>query len=589
MAIRMQHVNVALVGGGMTASILGKELADAGYKVVALERGPMRDTVPHFQSPAIHDELRFSVRHGLMQDPSVQTLSVRNFVGQQALPMRQLGSFLPGDGVGGAMVHWNGQTWRFQPEWFRLRSWVDERYGRGFLGEDVAIQDWGVTYEELEPHYDFFEKVCGIGGIAGNLAGQRQPGGNPFEGPRGNPYPNPPMKEAHSGRLFRDAAAGLGLSPFPVPSGNMTRAYVNPYGAEMAPCMYCGFCETYGCEHFAKASPQVAILPAALRNSNFELRTRCFVTRIEHDSGARVATGVTYVDARGRELFQPADMVVLCAFAHHNPILMLQSGIGEPYDPAARTGTVGRNYTYQTMSAVSVFYDGEKRINPFMGAGALGTAVDDFNNGSFDHSGLGFVGGAYIAAYQTNGRPIQHHPVPSGTPRWGLEWKQAVARHYNSTVSLTVHGSSTPHPGNYLGLDRNYTDAFGQPLGMLTFDFPYNDRLMSRHVTQKAVDIARAMGGKSVSASWLPDHYSIVPYQTTHNTGGAIMGTDPKTSVVNRYLQTWALHNLWVMGACVFPQNAGYNPTGTVGALTYWALRAMLDDYLRNPRPLVQP
>jgi gluconate 2-dehydrogenase alpha chain len=82
--------------------------------------------------------------------------------------------------------------------------------------------------------------------------------------------------------------------------------------------------------------------------------------------------------------------------------------------------------------------------------------------------------------------------------------------------------------------------------------------------------------------------YSIVPYQTTHNTGGTIMGADPKTSAVNRYLQSWDLHNLFVMGACVFPQNAGYNPTGTVGALTYWAANAIRTQYLKNPGFLVQ-
>ena len=113
-------------GGGLTAAILGKELAEAGQRVVALERGPMRDTVPDFQSPTMHDELKFDVRYALIQDLSAQTVTFRNFAGQRALPMRQLGSFLPGDGVGGAAVHWNGQTWRFQPEWFRLRSWVNE-------------------------------------------------------------------------------------------------------------------------------------------------------------------------------------------------------------------------------------------------------------------------------------------------------------------------------------------------------------------------------------------------------------------------------------------------------------------------------
>jgi gluconate 2-dehydrogenase alpha chain len=582
-AHRMKPVDVALVGGGLTAAILGKELAEAGHTVVALERGRMRDTVPDFQSPNMHDELKYDVRNSLAQDVSVQTVSFRNFPGQRALPMRQLGSFLPGEGVGGGAVHWNGQTWRFQPEWFELRSWADERYGPDFLDPDVTIQDWGITYDEIEPWYAFFERVMGIGG----LPFEGMEGGNPFEGPRSALYPNPPMKQAHSGGLFGEAAARLGYTPFPVPSANMTRAYTNPFGAELMPCMYCGFCERFGCEHFAKASPQVNILPFALANDNFEMRTRAYVQRIEWDPGARVATGVIYVDATGREVFQPAETVVLCAFAHHNPILMLQSGIGTPYDPATRTGVVGRNYTYQTMTGASVFYDGAVRINPFMGAGALGTAIDDFNNGSMDHSGLGFIGGGYIAAYQTSGRPIFFHPVPSGTPRWGAGWKEAVRRHYNSTVGISFHGSSIPHPNNYVGLDPTYTDAFGQPLGMITYDFPYNDRLMARYATQRVQEIADAMGGSEVSVGWLDDHYSIVPYQTTHNTGGAIMGADPATSVVNPHLQSWDLHNLWVMGSSVFPQNAGYNPTATVGALAYRAAETLAKDYLPDPRPLV--
>jgi gluconate 2-dehydrogenase alpha chain len=584
----MKPVDAVIIGAGLTGSVLGKELAEAGYSVVALERGAMRRTIPDFQSPPMHDELKHSVRHSFMQDPSVDTLSFRNFPGQRALPMRQLGSFLPGEGVGGAMVHWNGQTWRFQPSWFTLASSVRERYGADFLAEEVAIQDWGLTYDELEPYYSFFEHVCGTSGLPAEFDGRRLEGGNPHEGTRSKAYPNPPMKQSFSGALFEQGAKQLGYKPFPVPSSNVTRHYTNPFGAEFKPCMYCGFCEHYGCEHFSKASPQVAILPFALASPNFELRPWSYVLRIEWDRKAKVATGVTYVDSSGREVFQPAGLVALCAFAYHNPVLMLRSGIGEAYDPATRRGTIGRNYTYQTMTSVHIFYDGDKRINPFMGAGALGTAITDFNNESFDHGGLGFVGGAYIAAYQTNGRPIQYHPTPSGTKRWGREWKQAVARHYNSTVALTIHGSSTPHPNNYLGLDPSYKNAFGQPLGMLTFDFPYNDRLMSRYVTEKAQEIARAMGGKSEKVAWLDDHYSIAPYQTTHNTGGAIMGKDPARSAVNPYLQSWDLHNLWVVGASAYPQNDGYNPTGTLGALAFWAADALVNKYMPRPGPLVQ-
>jgi gluconate 2-dehydrogenase alpha chain len=72
-----------------------------------------------------------------------------------------------------------------------------------------------------------------------------------------------------------------------------------------------------------------------------------------------------------------------------------------------------------------------------------------------------------------------------------------------------------------------------------------------------------------------------------HHTGGAIMGTDPTTSVVNRYLQNWEASNLFVMGGATFPQNPGHNPTGTIGALTYWSAKAITEQYLKAPGPLV--
>jgi gluconate 2-dehydrogenase alpha chain len=82
-------------------------------------------------------------------------------------------------------------------------------------------------------------------------------------------------------------------------------------------------------------------------------------------------------------------------------------------------------------------------------------------------------------------------------------------------------------------------------------------------------------------------HYSIVPYQTTHNTGGVVMGVDQKTSAVNRYIQSWQVPNLFVIGASAFPQNAGYNPTGAVGALPYWAADAVKNKYLKASGPLM--
>src|SRR5579864_5004072 len=181
MAKIMKETDVVIVGLGWTGGILGKELAEAGLKVVALERGQMRSTEKDYALPGIRDELRYVVRHDLMENTARDTLTVRNNPQQEALPMRRLGSFLPGDGVGGSGVHWSGHTWRWTDQEFKARSMVEQRYGKNFIPADMTIQDWGITYDELEPYYDRFERTAAVSGKAGNLRGVIQAGGNPFE------------------------------------------------------------------------------------------------------------------------------------------------------------------------------------------------------------------------------------------------------------------------------------------------------------------------------------------------------------------------------------------------------------------------
>lgn len=585
MTTRLKPVDVVLVGFGWTASIMAERLTDAGMQVLALERGKFRDTVPDFATTQIQDELRYAVRDGLFQEPARDTLTFRNSMDQTALPMRHLGSFLPAVGVGGAGVHWNGQTWRFLPQDFVIRSHTEQRYGKSFIPPDMTIQDWGVTYQDLEPHYDSFEYLCGISGQAGNIQGQLQMGGNPFEGPRQRGYPLPPLKRSYPTVLFEKAATEVGFHPFPCPAANTSEAYKNPLGVQMGACTYCGYCEWFGCGNYSKASPQTTVLPVLLKRPNFSYRAGADVTRINLDSTGKRATGVTYVDQQGRVFEQPASLVICCAFAQHNVLLLLLSKIGKPYDPKTNSGVVGRNYAYQITSAVDVFFD--DIMNPFMGAGALGQAVDDFNGDNFDHAPHGFVGGGYIALWTTGGRPILQHQLPEGTPKWGSGWKKAMAQNYLRSASIATHGSVMSYRDSYLDLDPTYRDIYGDPLLRLTFDYHPNEHKMSDFLTDKSTSIAQAMSARSVHAKPRTGHYSIIPYQTTHNTGGCAMGDDPRTSVVNKYLQSWDVPNVFVMGTSVFPQNAGYNPTDTVGALTYWAATAIREQYLKHPGPLV--
>ena len=176
-----------------------------------------------------------------------------------------------------------------------------------------------------------------------------------------------------------------------------------------------------------------------------------------------------------------------------------------------------------------------------------------------------------------------------GWPRWGRDWKKATAKWYNHAFNIGASGCNYAHRENYLDLDPTYRDALGRPLVRMTYNFHDNDYKLSEYIGAALGKIARAMNPTAMSSPAVRrGNYNVVPYQSTHNTGGTITGTDPKTSVVNRYLQSWNADNLFVMGASVFPQNASYNPTGLVGALAYYSAAAITTQYLKRPGPLVQ-
>src|ERR1700755_2641750 len=134
--------DVVIVGLGWAGAILANDMTDQGLDVLAIERGPWRDTATDFNIGYVQDELRYAVRRDLFLQPTVETMTVRNSGSQTALPMRDFASFLPGNGVGGAGVHWNGQTWRFWDSDFQIKSKLTERYGAAKL-DGLTLQDWG--------------------------------------------------------------------------------------------------------------------------------------------------------------------------------------------------------------------------------------------------------------------------------------------------------------------------------------------------------------------------------------------------------------------------------------------------------------
>ncbi|ORM71132.1 GMC family oxidoreductase [Pantoea rwandensis] len=582
-----KKADVVIVGLGWAGSVMAEELTRAGLEVVAIERGAWRDTSTDFPVAVDPDELRWRTRRKIMQPMSVETTTFRNRSDQEAAPVRNWSAFQFGWNVGGAGTHWAGMSWRFTPWDFEIATQTRERYGAAKM-KGLQLQDWGVTYDEMAPFYDRFERIAGTSGKAGNLNGQPQADGNIFEGSRSREYPTPPLKDTHWMRKYRETTQKMGYHPFTVPAGNISQAYVNPLGVTMGPCTYCGFCDFHGCGNFSKSSPQACILPALMRRKNFTLLTNTEVLHaVKHEDGKTVK-GVKFISEDGKEGFQPADIVCITAYQMDNVRLMLLSGVGEQYDPRTGRGTIGRNYNYQTCSSVTGFFDNEY-MNPFIGGGALAVQIDDFNGDNFDHSHLDFIGGAGIMGFSTNGRPIQNMDgLRPGTPRWGSEWKAGYARDYQTAGTIFCQGTSMPVREAYLDLDPVYKDRHGQPLMRMTFDWNKNDVRMANYVTDRAIDIMKEIGGKHLvidnqsEKSWNP-----YMQHSSHTIGGAVMGADPTTSALNPYLQSWDAHNLFVVGASAFPNNGGYNPTVTVGALAIRAAQAIYQKYINNPSPLV--
>lgn len=567
MARKMKKVDVVVVGSGWAGGTVSAELAKAGYQVVTLERGKKVDRQDYV---GVKDELRYTNRFDMMQNLSPETITSRVTLEDTALPVRTRKEMMAGTDLGGGSVHWAGATYRWRPYDFEIKSKTIERYGKAKIPEGMTIQDWGITYDEMEPYYDRWEKTAGISG---------EP--DPLGDKRSSDYPNPPMLESPAVRLFKETTKKMGYHPYQVASGNLSQAYTNPDGEKLNACMFCAFCTMYGCDFTAKSDPLATVIPTALKTGKCEIRTNSLVRRVLHTNGK--ATGVLYVDTRtGIEYEQPADVVVLAAFTFTNNRLLMLSEIGTQYDPKTRKGTIGRNFNGQfniTFLGARGFFD-EKKFNLYMGAGALGGTLSDFAGDNFDHTDVDFIGGGGIELRQYGDGAIASNHVPSDTPRWGPEFKKQSIHYANRSLIVWYTQNTMSWWHNYLDLDPTYKDEFGDPLLRVTNRYTDQDRNMAKFGIEKCSEIMTEMGADIVEKNEIPDEFDHI-YEGGHYAGGIIMGTDPANSAVNNYLQMWDMENVFVVGGSAFPQFGGHHPTATIGALGYRAAEG-IEKYLKE-------
>ncbi len=570
MVKKLDKVDVVTVGVGWTGGIIAAELTKAGYQVVGLEKGEERTLADYLYD---RNELKYSARGEMMQDLNDHTITYRNNLEQDATPVRYKKSLKLGTGVGGGGSHWAAQTHRYFGYDFEIRSQTIEKYGKEKIPKGMLLQDWGITYDALETYYDKMEKMMGVSGEEDPLADERS-----------HPYPTPPNKMTPSMKLFRQSAENLGYHPFVRPAGIATEKYENPDGQTLEACQYCAYCTNYGCDWGAKADPVITVIPTAKETGKFELRTNAEVKRVLYKGDK--ATGVLYVDKRtGKEFEQPADIVVLTSFVFSNVRLLLLSEIGKPYNPKTGEGLIGKNFTDHHFEPITRGFFNDRKFNNYIGSGGLGVCFTDYAADHMDHSNLNFLHGGQIEIQVGGSAPISSNPVPEDTPTWGPEFKKQSLKYYNRNLNVSFKMATIPFEDHYMDLDPTYTDYAGDPLIRCTYDFTKDYHERSQFLQEKCVEVLEDMEADIIEKNELPEHFD-GSFLFQHNGGGAIMGDDPETSVVNNYMQMWEMNNLFVCGASAFPHFGITNPTLTVGALTYRAAEGIID-YLDNGEKLL--
>ncbi len=569
-----EKTDVAIIGVGAAGGVLAAELGKAGMKVIGLERGP-RLTTQDFNP---HDELRYFTRQDLRPNIKRQPVTWRPNANARANPIPVQNY---GNQAGGGTVHYGAVSWRFHEDDFRARSQTIERYGASAIPEDSSLVDWPLSYADLEPYYDRIEYELGVSGKAGNLQGRKIDGGNVFEAPRRREFPLPPLVVDQAGAVFDAAAKKLSYHPFSTPRAILSKAYKGRPG-----CTYCGFCQAFGCHVGAKSSILVTVLPQADATGNFKLITGAMCYRVNSDNSGRV-TGVAYWGPDGSDNTIEAELVILAPFIYDNTRLLLLSKTDKfPNGLANSSGQVGKHLTAHMMPNVYVAFD-DRHINNYMGPSAQKHTIDDFNADNFNHADVGFIRGSQISVGTGNleGGPISLTTTapPSGVPRWGAAYRDFLAKYYARHAAMVAQTENLPYADQTIDLDPNVRDAWGLPAPRLTYDWRRpNELARVEFMMKKMEEIGRAMGATHV---WRAPLGPGAP--GAHHEGGTRMGTDPKTSVVNRYGQSWDIPNLFVIGSSTFPSMSGFNPTLTIQALAYMSADAIVNRYKKNPGPLL--
>ncbi len=531
-----ESYDVVVVGAGAGGGVAACTLAEAGARVLLVERGAAlsfgevgRDHLRNHRS-SIHGNNTGPAADGnprewVRRDGSVVEIALPHDPRWNNNAMT----------VGGGSRVYQGMAWRFAPTDFHMAS----TYG---VPDGSSLADWPLTYDDLEPFYGWAEReigVCGDGGA------------HPAMGPRSAGYPMPPLPTNTEAEVLGRGAERLGLRTGPVP------LLINSVPRDgRARCVQCGECVGFACPSAAKNGTYETMIPRALATGGTDLVTRVRATEIMVDGSGEVV-GIRLVDERTRDerIVGAGDVVLACGAIETARLLLASRSSSHPDGIGNASDQVGRHL--QGHDFVSVFGRFDEPVLDLAGPGVSIATVDHL------HGNDGVIGGGVIANEIVK-LPIVHwrwayHP---DAPRWGAAAKAAMRVGYRNTSHLFGQVQEVPRPDNRVLLG-DATDSLGMRVARLGgAAHPETVRTAGR-LRDVASEWMAASGALEVWAD--PVRTGLTAGQ--HQAGTCRMGDDPASSVTDPSGRVHGHRNLWIADASVHVTNGGVNPVLTIYSL----------------------
>jgi len=560
--------DICIIGSGAGASPIAYRMAQAGAKVLILEKGPWLTEKEFFKDEltiSIHDAYnpKLSDEQHVIEEEYVDENGENFWQGEATSESGW--SWWNGNVVGGSSNFMSGYFHRLKPIDFRLKS----EFGT-IAGANVA--DWPISYNDLEPYYAMVEKEVGVSGRVVD---------HPHQEPRSTNFPYPPIAEVPMSSWIDKAADKIGYHAIPVP-----RAILSQPDMGRKSCEYSGYCSSYGCASGAKGSGRAALLNHAVATGNCTIKPNAKVYKITTDKQGKI-TGVQYYDQVGRKQQAQAKIyVVACQAVETSRLLLASTGEKFPNGLANNSGQVGKNLLFSgggTGQGDFIFSELSKdKVNELKHVGPfINRALQDWyqikdnefaqsfttKNSGISQEGSA-KGGTIDFLFHQNpiararGHQWQYDENDNEKLIWGEQLKQALKHEFTSykTLRFEVFNDWLPTDDCFVSLDDEVTDQWDDPVAKVRIGYHEHDLAVGEYLSKKAEKLLSALGAKNISSS-----VSGSP-STNLMAGGCRFGNDPKTSVLNKNCRAHEVDNLYVTDGSFMPTGGSVPYTFTIYA-----------------------